>query len=360
MGPVCQFMKLPNPVVFAAISVLAACSTVATDAPPELQCTIPSEAIFSGGVDRDGIPALTTPEVVPASEGTFIGDAARVLGVEVDGEARAYPFVVMWWHEIVNDTLGGTSILVSYCPLTGSGIAFDPSVDGSARTFGVSGLLFENNLIMFDRESESLWNQMSLGAQCGLEAGKELARLPIVETTWGEWKARFPNSTVVTTNTGHGRVYGVYPYGDYDQRGNGGLTFPSSPFSSERPPKEPVLGIHEGDDALGFPYGAFEDGGENVAVNETVGQRAVVVTWNNAEKTAVAFDRTVAGQTLTLTMSDPDAMTMTDAETGSTWDVRGEAVSGPLTGERLSMVADAYVVFWFAWSIYYPDTRLAL
>ena len=108
------------------------------------------------------------------------------------------------------------------------------------------------------------------------------------------------------------------------------------------------------------PYGVFEDGGVNVAVNETVGQRAIVVTWNNAEQTAVAFDRMVAGQVLNFTMTDPDAMMMTDAETGSTWDVRGEAVSGPLAGEQLAMVVDAYVVFWFAWSVYYPDTRLAL
>jgi hypothetical protein len=353
-------MKSLKPVTLATIGALAACSSMESNGPQDLQCTIPSEAIVSGGVDRDGIPALNNPEVVPASHGNFLGEDARVLGVVIDGEARAYPFIVMWWHEIVNDTLGGQRILVSYCPLTGSGIAFDPTVDGDQRSFGVSGLLFENNLIMFDRESESLWNQMSLGAQCGLEAGRELTRLPVVETTWGEWKKRFPNSTIVTTNTGHSRVYGVYPYGDYDRRTNSGLTFPSSPFSSERPPKEPVLGVHDGDDALGFPYGVFEDGGENVAVNETVGQRAIVVTWNNTEQTAVAFDRMVAGQVLNFTMIDPDAMMMTDAETGSTWDVRGEAVGGPLAGERLAMVADAYVVFWFAWSVYYPDTRLAL
>jgi len=353
-------MKSLNTVFLAAIGALAACSSTDANAPPDLQCTIPSEAIVSGGVDRDGIPALNNPEVVPASQGSFLGDGERVLGVVVDGEARAYPFIVMWWHEVVNDTLGGRPILVTYCPLTGSGIAFDPTVDGAPRSFGVSGLLFENNLIMFDRKSESLWNQMSLGAQCGPDAGKELTRLPVVEASWGEWKNRFPNSTIVTTNTGSQRVYGVYPYGDYDRRNNSSLTFPSSPFRNDRPPKEPVLGVHDGGDALGFPYGVFEDGGQNVAVNETVGQRAIVVTWNNAEQTAVAFNRTVAGQVLTFTITAPDEMTMTDAETGSTWDVRGEAVSGPLAGERLTMVADAYVVFWFAWSVYYPNTKLVL
>ena len=125
----------------------------------DLSCTVALDEIFDGGVQRDGIPALTNPEVVSAAQATFLTDTSRVLGIVRNGEARAYPFTVMWWHEMVNDTLGGEPILMTYCPLTGSGIAFDPRVDNQARNFGVSGLLFRSNLTMFDRDTETLWNQ---------------------------------------------------------------------------------------------------------------------------------------------------------------------------------------------------------
>jgi hypothetical protein len=172
----------------------------------DLNCSIPEDRLSSGGVQRDGIPALNRPEVVGANEAGFMFETDRILAVEINGEARAYPLFVMWWHEVVNDTLGGEAVAVTYCPLTGSGLAFDPTVRGRERRFGVSGLLFENNLVMFDRETESLWNQLLLGAQCGPERGAELQRVPVVETTWGERRRRHPNSTVMTSNTGFDRT----------------------------------------------------------------------------------------------------------------------------------------------------------
>jgi hypothetical protein len=268
----------------------------------------------------------------------------------------------MWWHEIVNDTLGSRAVLVTYCPLTGSGIAFDPRVNGENgefRRFGVSGLLYENNLIMFDRLNESLWNQMLLGAQCGPDRGTDLARLPIIETTWGEWKRRHPLTTVLTTNTGHERSYGEYPYGDYAQVDNDQTLFPSSPWDRSRPPKELVLGITEGDEAVAYPFGLLGSQGQTVAINDAIGGRSILVTFGQGAQTAQAFDRTVDGATLTFAVEDPTAITFRDIETGSLWRADGVAVDGPHAGRQLQPLADAYTVFWFAWSVFHPGTGVA-
>lgn len=321
-------------------------------------CDLFSNLIFDGGVGRDGIPALTTPDIGTEEDEDLLRPDDRVLGVVINGTARAYPFFVMWWHEIVNDTLGGEPVLVSYCPLTGSGLAFDPRVNGELRNFGVSGLIFENNLMMFDRGTESLWPQLLLGARCGPERGAELRRIPVVETTWEAWKTAHPTSTVVTTNTGFNRDYGVYPYGNYDVPSNTRTLFPSSPFTATRPPKELVLGVAEGTDAVAYPTGVLEAMGTVAVVNDTVGGRPIVVTYDARSNTPVAFDARADGQTLTFAPGAADDTVLEDAETGSQWTTWGVAVSGPLAGTRLRQVTDAFPVFWFAWEVFYPETRL--
>ncbi len=327
--------------------------------PPNLQCSIPTSAIFDGGPGPDGIPALEYPEIAggPAAE-FVVRDDDRVLGLEVNGTARAYPLRILWWHELVNDTLGGEYVLVSYCPLTGSGLAFDPNVNGRIKDFGVSGLLYENNLMMFDRETRSLWSQLLLGSQCGEERGAELVRLPIVETTWGAWRGLHPQTTIVTLNTGYPRDYDRYPYGTYDQPDNPTTLFPSSEWDPSRPPKELVLGIHDGDASVAYPIGLLAGLGRAVAHNDTVAGLPVLVTYIDASRTMRAFDRRVDGQPATFAVADSGAFTLRDTETGSLWDARGVAVAGPLTGARLEPLADAYTLFWFSWSVFYPTTRL--
>ena len=317
------------------------------------------DQLFAGGPGRDGIPALDLPRFVAAADAGFMRESDRVLGVEINGVARAYPLIVLWWHEIVNDTLGDRNIVVSYCPLTGSGLAFDAFIDGAFKVFGVSGLLFENNLVMFDRQTNSLWNQLLMGSQCGPEAGELLSRVPVVETTWKQWLAAHPETTVLSLDTGHDRPYGAYPYGDYNILDNGNTLYPSSNFSDERPPKELVLGIREGNTTVAYPFGALADKGDAVAVNDQVGGRSVLVTYLFSEATARAFDRQVGGQTLTFSIAQQATITITDAETGSTWDWRGVAIDGPLQGERLTPLKDAWTLFWFAWSVFYPETRIA-
>lgn len=357
-------MSQPSARAVMAAVFLVSCGEGVIDGPDfELSCTVPVEELFSAAT-RDAIPALTNPEIATAGDGSFLSDSDRVLGVVVNGAARAYPFTVMWWHEVVNDTLGGQPILVTYCPLTGSGIAFDPEIDGTVRNFGVSGLLWRTNLTMFDRDTETLWNQMLMGSICGLGRGTQLRRIPIVETTWSNWKTRHSATTVVTENTGHERPYGRYPYGDYDDLHNAGIGFlsPSTRrrISDLRPPKELALGIFDGPRVTVYPFGGLAARGSVAALNHTVGDTPVLVTYQRPVETAMAFDRRVGGQTLTFTVASEAPLTLTDAETGSTWDGGGVAVAGPLAGERLQILSDAFVAFWFAWSIYYQELDLFL
>lgn len=351
-------MRATTLLVAATAWLATACS--GTDVTTKLACVdFDQDRLFAGGPGRDGIPALDLPLFVKAADAGFMRESDRVLGIEINGVARAYPLIVMWWHEIVNDTLGGDNVLVTYCPLTGSGLAFSGFVNGAFRVFGVSGLLFENNLVMFDRQTNSLWTQLLMGAQCGTEAGKLLSRVPAAETTWKQWLVAHPETTVLSLNTGFDRDYGVYPYGDYNLLDNAETFFPSSTFSDARPPKELVLGIREGNTAVAYPFGALADKGNAVAVNDQVGTREVLVTYLFSQASARAFDRNVAGQTLSFTVASEDPFTLTDNETGSTWDWRGLAIAGPLQGERLTPLEDAWTLFWFAWSVFYPETQIA-
>lgn len=328
----------------------------------DLDCSIPSSQLYSGQVP-DGIPALTHPRLLSAADAPpAYNDSDRVLGVVINGAARAYPLLILWWHEIVNDTLGGEPVLVTYCPLTGSGLAFDPRIRGRARNFGVSGLLYENNLVMFDRLSgggtESLWNQLLMGAQRGAEKGTELKRVSVVETTWGRWRELYPQTSVLSTATGHIRDYGAYPYGNYDDPNNPWLLFPSSPWNRARPPKELVLGVRANSAAAAYPFGVLDTTSLSAAVNDTLGGRPILVTFHHPSRTARAYFRELEGQVLEFEVADPGNFTLRDRQTSSTWNELRAATAGPLSGKRLNPVTDSWTMFWFAWSIFYPETRI--
>ena len=331
---------------------------------PTLQCSVPTSKVFDGGVGRDGIPALNNPGIDVPDDITFLADDDRVLGLELGGAARAYPLPVLWVHEVINDTLGGRPVLVSYCPLTGSGLAFDPRVGGELRTFGVSGLIYENNLMMFDRQTGNIWNQLSLGALCGPARGDSLARLPLVETTYRDWRRRHPETTVVTNGAGRRNVYGAYPYGDYDEPDNAVTLFPSSAYGRELPPKELVLGVRIGREAVAYSFAVMAGRGSAAVINDNVGGGPIVVLYSRGENAAWAFHSRVqpspgaASLTLTFVLSDPDLPTFTDELTGSEWNSNGEAIAGPLRGARLDPVVDAYTLYWFAWSVYHSNTRV--
>jgi len=317
-------------------------------------CDLPEDLLFAS-LPPDAIPALTLPDMVDAHspDVSYLLSSDRVLGVVIDGEARAYPHNILWHHEIVNDRIGDTWVSVSFCPLTGSGLAFDPHVDGTQVDLGVSGLLFANNLVLFDRVTGDVYGpQLEVEGKCSSFRSAELDLMPVQEMSWAMWKSLHPDTKVVSGNTGFSRPYRSYPYGSYDLISDGDLLFPMT-VDRTRPIKERVLAIRTGPDiGRGYPFGELKDIGEISVVNEDVAGQPVVVFYSAANgETALAFDARVEGQTLTFDVVDD---TYTDLETGSTWTIDGRAITGPLTGEALQQHPDSYTLFWFAWQHFQP------
>lgn len=205
--------------------------------------SVPAEEIRRGGPPRDGIPALDRPLNRSARQAEW-SDAARVVGVVLGAQARAYPIAILNWHELVNDRLGGRPILVSWCPLCGTAMVFDRRIGGRTHRFGVSGLLYQSDLLMFDRETESLWSQISAEAVTGPHQGRRLELLRARTTTWGEWRKRHPGSTVLARDTGHQRAYASSPYGDYERSER--TLFPV-PLDRRYHPKMRVVGLRLAD-----------------------------------------------------------------------------------------------------------------
>jgi hypothetical protein len=311
-------------------------------------CTVPTSEIFTAG-PKDGIPALTNPVMVGPDDprASYLLPDDRVIGLTVGDEVVAIPLNILWWHEIVNLDLEGRRLAVTHCPLTGSSLVFDRGSRGGVE-FGVSGLLYRNNLVMYDRAApESLWPQMSRGARCGSNAGEPLTMYPAVEMTWEGWRTLHPETGVVGSETGYSRSYTVYPYGDYDVPDNIELLFQME-IDPRRPPKERVLGIPG---RTAYPFGELVQLGD-VGVTFDFD---FVVMWDGRRDAATAFRRTVGEQMLTF-RSEGGAIV--DLETGSVWRVDGLAIDGPLEGERLPMIPEAYVAYWFAWATFEPSTSL--
>lgn len=330
------------------------------DDEPDVECSIPVSALFTGA-SRDAIPALTNPAMaVVDSPGTLTWTSDdRVAGFVLDGQAYAIPLNIFWHHEIVNLDVQGRSVALTHCPLTGSSLGFDRGPVGGAE-FGVSGLLFENNLVMYDRigVGESLWPQMSRGARCGSKDGAGLDAVALVEMTWGGWRTLYPQSLVTTTDTGWDRDYTSFgnPYSDYQVEDNPEMFFPlSDGLDRRRPPKERGLGVPVGNGGIVFPFGLLEEEGDILAVHETVGGQDVVVFWDVWRESAIAYEPSIDGQTLTFEVVGDE---IRDLETGSTWLLTGTATSGPYAQRSLAPVEEAFVAFWFAWPAFFPDVEV--
>jgi hypothetical protein len=326
-------------------------------------CSLNVPGLHDTGVPRDGIPALSDPDLVPADDAraVYLRDHDRVIGIEVAGEYIAIPHNILWWHEIVNFNSLHTPLAVTYCPLTGSSLAFDRMPAGGAE-LGVSGLLLDNNLVMYDRASRetevSFWPQMLGQAKCGSQNGTVLVRYPAVEMRWDAWLALHPDTRVVGDETGYLRGYRQNPYGVYEALDNPETLYPQGDLDIRRQPKERVLGI-PGQDGTGiaFPFLALDLNGPRNVVHEIADGEPVVVFWDRKAKGAIAFRPMVGGEALTFTLQDGRFV---DAQTGSEWSFDGMAISGPMEGEWLPKVPQAYVAFWFAWANFFPRTSLWL
>lgn len=320
-------------------------------------CDLDNSLLISS-LRPDAIPAINDPPMVDPDDARadYLFDTDRVVGVVIEGEARAYPHNIFWWHEIINDRVGDTFVSVTFCPLTGSAVGFDPVLEGLGRLdLGVSGLLFANNLVMFDRNSGSVYGpQLFVDGVCQAFRGASLGLMPVQEMSWGRWKELHPDTKVVSGDLSFGRNYRQYPYGSYDELGNDELLVPMS-VDRTRPIKERVLAVREELGGKGYPFGELAALGSVAAVNENIGGVPTAIFFEDRDgQAALAFDARVDGQTLTFEADETNGV-WTDQETGSTWSINGEAIDGPLQGERLSTRADAYTLFWFAWRHFQPE-----
>ena len=322
----------------------------AADGTPHL---IPLSEIQSGGSGRDGIPAISRPEFAGAEgwEELDYRDDGFVIGVEVNGVRRGYPFQILDWHEIVNDEIGGVPVAVTYCPLCGSGLAIVRQIDGQTVEFGVSGQLYNSDLLMYDRFSETLWSQLTGTAVVGELTGTELEVVPVEILTWSDWQKAYPDSEVLTRNTGYGRPYDSFLYGDYADQNQ--LLFPVKERSTLFPAKERITGIELSSES----FGAYSDRLiiESGPVNDTVdGYPVLVVADPAAGNNVVVFERETTEGTLTFDIEDG---LLVDRETGSRWTFDGMAEGGPLEGTQL-VELETVKSFWFAWFAFHPETAV--
>ncbi len=331
-----------------------------------------SEHVRSGGVPRDGIPAMTNPQAVSPQEAHYLSDEDLVLGVVANGEARAYPHNLGWKHEVVNDRLGGQYISVTFCPLTSTGLVFDATAaDSTQIELGVSGLLINSNLVLYNRnDEETLYPQMMHAAISGPTKGDKLKLLPVTETTWGLWKKMHPQTTIAQASTGldhypsyiqklyPAETYRRYPYGDY-RSNHAMLMFPPTTArpGNELAAKEMVLGLRHHSKSKAYPFSRMPDG---AVINDQLADMPVLVLFDKKSATAISYSRNVDGKVLhffTVKSDDDLPIAMRDDETNTQWNMLGQAVSGPLVGSQLQQLP-AYNAMYFAWSAYWPETTL--
>lgn len=247
---------------------------------------LPVAEIVSGGPLRDGIPAIDAPAFIAASAARGLADGDRVLGILRHGFARAYPVRILNWHEIVNDRFGDEHIVVSYCPLCGTGIAFLADGALAPRTFGVSGLLYNSDVLLYDRETESLWSQIMMQAISGPLKGTPLTPVPLSHTTWQDWRARHPGTVVLSTDTGFHRDYDRDPYLGYASTRR--LLFPVAARDRRYHEKERVLGVAIAGTFKAYPFSelAKTDGD----VTDTVATESLRIRFDRQHQSATAFD----------------------------------------------------------------------
>jgi len=367
----------------AALAItLAACSQGAPDAdedpggPSRTQAAstpdplVDPEDIISGGPPPDGIPPIDDPKFLVPGDASFLTEREPVLAVEIGGEAKAYPLQILTWHEIVNDTIGGVPVSVTYCPLCNTGIAFErPTIDGELLDFGTSGKLYNANLVMYDRQTETYWAQATGQAIVGELAGEQLTFVPARILSFADWRAEHPDGLVLSRDTGHERPYGENPYEGLDTSERPFLF--AGELDERLPATSRVLGIARAGDVVAFPYEvvAADAVGGWAVVMERVAGEPVVVFWKAGTASALDSQEIAEGRDVgAIAAYRPEAggraLTfearregIVDRETGSVWSILGRAVSGPLAGEQLvpELAIDS---FWFDWAAFHPETRI--
>lgn len=325
--------------------------------------SVPYEEIRSGGPPPDGIPAIDDPHFESLEAAAqWLGDDWPVILFQWNGQARAYPLAILIWHEIANDVVGGEPVAVTFCPLCNASIVFKRTLgDGTVLDFGTTGNLRNSDLVMYDRQTESWWQQFTGEAIVGEMTGEKLEFMPSQIISYSDFASQYPKGMVLSRDTGHRRSYGQNPYGGYD-------SIDSSPFAFEGetdgrlPPLERVVAVDVQGEQAAYPFSQLA---EVRVVNDVVGGQPIAVFWKSGTRSTFgsstadtgstgAFSRRVGDQVLTFTDSEAKFV---DQETGSTWDLLGNATSGPMSGETLDRLVSGEH-FWFAWAAFLPNTRV--
>jgi hypothetical protein len=273
--------------------------------------SVPRNEIVPGGPPRDGIPSIDHPQFIKPSEVNFLRDDDRVLSVKINNDVRAYPLRILNWHEIVNDQVGDHAIAITYCPLAGAGIVFDRRVNGRKLSFGVSGLLYQSDLVMSDRETQSLWPQIAMKAVSGVQAGAELRWLPSENMTWHAWREAYPHGKVLSTATGHARDYTHDAYAGYARSSE--TMFPLRWTRTELGKKDWVIGVIVNGQAKAYPVELVK---QNTPIEDKIRNEQIRISYGTAA-------------------SKPEV----------TRSANGEPIASTMA-------------YWFAWQAFYPSTEL--
>ena len=275
--------------------------------------SVPVSEIKSGGPPKDGIPAILKPKFVSAkkAEKAFLKESDRVLGIEIKGVAKAYPIKILNWHEIVNDKISGKNIVVTFCPLCGTGMVFDATIRGQEMSFGVSGLLYQSDMLLYDHKTESLWSQIKSEAVAGTMTGAKLKLISSTHTTWKQWRKLHPKTLVLSNHTGFRRNYDRDPYKGYYKRPD--LMFPVAKQNRAYHPKERVIGIEVNGSYKVYPF--VELAKTESPVEDVVNGQPLRIEFDSQSQTAMIYDK------------------------------KGKALP-------------AVVGFWFAWYAFHPETEI--
>lgn len=329
--------------------------------------TVPLSEIISGGPPKDGIPALDDPQFISVAEADkTYSDNEPVVVYQNNRDARAYPLQILIWHEIVNDTVGGKPVTITFCPLCNTSIVFDRTVAGQVTTFGTTGRLRFSDLVMYDRTTETWWQQATGEAIIGDLAGKQLTMLSSQVIAWSDFKTRFPDGKALSQNTGYARAYGANPYAAYDNPGSVPFLYrgPATPKPLNQTDYVVTLLIEK--TAIAYPYRVLA---QERVVNDSVAGQALVVIWKGGTASALdapvisqsrdigatgVFSRQLQNRVLTFIL---DGDKIKDQETGSTWNIFGEAMDGALKGQTLTPMVHGNH-FWFAWAAFQPETKV--
>jgi hypothetical protein len=329
--------------------------------------SVPYTEILSGGPHKDGIPAIDAPKYVTVSEANeWIKPVEPVIAIQVGDDARAFPIQILIWHEIVNAEVGGTPLAVTFCPLCNTAIAYERTLGAQTLDFGTTGRLRFSNLVMYDRETESWWQQATGAAIVGSMTGAQLRARPASMISWADFKAAHPDGHVLSRDTGYSRSYGRNPYPGYDDIHSSPFLYQGPALPGTLPAMARILVVLVGDQAVAYPFSALAS---RHVINDRVGGEEVVVIWSPGTASpldqerlaqgqdigsASAFSRVVDGQRLTFGYENGR---VTDRETGSVWGITGRATTGALASKSLTLL-DGVNSFWFNWIAFRPDTRV--